>query len=346
MIPLHSSPASNRCKSIHCNAAILHKLFRSIGVCQIMNEFSDCLLIKIFQLLEVQDLIRCCKVCTKWKRVVYDGSLWTNVDLRPFRWKLDEQCIVRLTQTRFRPYLRRLNLSGFSLTPKLFNCLQSDCPNLISLILENVSFIGFNAMDTSLQMFPTTLEFLDLRYSTGDEEAFDLIATNVKLLKCFGLSNHMLSQTNHVGLFRNLKNITVLDFSYCNSLHDATLILIANFCTNLCSLSLIHCNNVSGKDLHLITRHCKHLKALSFSGTSLTDENLSSCEWDNIALEELDVSWCRNITEAGLLLVLPCLPHMVYLRLCSCGFGHAITDRVLQIFSKNSYRRLESIDIR
>ena len=311
-----------------------------------MQHFSDCLLIKIFEWLGMKVLIRCCHVCKKWKRVAYDSSLWQDVDLRPFRWKLDEQCIVRLVQSRLKPCLRRLNLSGFSLTPKLFNQLESCCPNLISMILENVTFIGFNTVNTKFNSFPKTLRILDLRHSNGDEEAFSVVVANVASLECFGVTNHILLHTNHVRLFRNLKNITVLDFSYCNSLYDVTLILIANFCTKLRSLSLNHCNNVNGRDLHLIIEHCKRLRSLSFSGTSLTDQNLSQCDWVNIDLEELDVSWCRNITETGLVTLLPQLTHLVYLRLCSCGFGHAITDQVLNTLSTNEYPKLAVLDVR
>jgi len=310
-----------------------------------MRELSDCVLIKVFIKLELKSLVRCCFVCSRWKRIIYDSSLWIDVDLRPFRWKLDEQSVVRLIQTRFHPCLKSMNLSGFSLTPKLFGELRLQCPNLVCLTLENVTFIGFNVMPNHLLKFPPRLELLDLRYSNGDEEAFVLISSNVKQLKCFGVTNHMMLHVNEVQLFQNLNRVNVLDFSYCNALFDATLLLVGTFCTQLYSLSLSHCNNVSGNGLDLIVQNCKNLKSLSFSGTSLTDQNLSNCNWGNLQLEELDVSWCRNITENGLMALLPKLNHLVYLRLCSCGFGHAITDRVLATLSNNSYPKLEILDV-
>ena len=311
-----------------------------------MEDFSDCILIKIFQWLELKDLTRCSFVCNKWKRIVYDSSLWTVVDLRPYRWRLDEQSVIRLTHARFQPCLIHMNLSGFSLTPKIFNELESSCPHLRSLILENVTFIGFNQNVNQQLRFPKTIELLDLRYSSGDEEAFMLISCNISNLKYFGLTNHMIMHANEVKLFQNLENINILDFSYCSALFDTTLILVGSFCLNLQSLSLSHCNNVSGNGLDLLVRNCKQLRSLSFSGTSLTDGNLSNCNWENITLEELDISWCRNVTENGLISLLPQLKDLVYLRLCSCGFGHAITDRVLITLEETPHPKLEILDVR
>eukprot|EP00111_Clytia_hemisphaerica_P017775 TCONS_00052558-protein len=308
-----------------------------------MDGLVDCILIKILQWLDVRHLCICSQVCHDWRRVAYDSELWADINLCPFRWKLDEQAIVRLIHTRFQPLMRKLNLTSFSLTPKMFTELQVRCPNLQSLILENVNFIGFSESYKDSYNFPERLFHLDIRYSSGDPIAYEIITENLTTLHSIGITNSLLSSVNNIKIIRNLRNIRVLDFSHCNSLNDATLVLLGTFCTKLTSLSLNHCNNVRGNDLSFIIEHCPLLKALCFNGTSLDDTSLLRCNWGNIALEELDISWCRNITERGLIQVLPCLKNLEYLRLCSCGFGHAITDNVLQVLT--GHQKLQFVDV-
>ena len=309
-------------------------------------DLSDCVLLKIFYWLEIPVLAKCSQVSHGWRRVAYDSELWMDVDLCPFRWKLDENSIVRLINTRFKPFLRKLNLTSFSLTPKLFSELAIRCPNLRSLILENVNFIGFcqQLLREATHSFPSHLHHLDIRYSSGDPIAYEVITENLTSLRSLGITNSLLAQVNNVNVIRNLRNIQILDFSHCNSLYDGTLVLLASFCTRLTSLSLNHCNNVRGHDLSLIIDACSELKALSFSGTSLDDTSLIQCNWKKVHLKELDISWCRNITEHGLLKVLPLLGELNYLRLCSCGYGHAITDGVLQILW--DHQTLQLLDVR
>ena len=309
-----------------------------------MDRLPDCVLIKIFQWLSIPQLVTSSLVCRDWKRVTYDSELWSDVDLCPYRWKLDEQAIIRLTNSRFQPSLRRLNLTSFSLTPKLFTELHTCCPNLRSLILENVNFIGYSAVDQDMYKFPSDLHHLDIRYSSGDPAAYKIITQNIGSLQSIGMTNSLLSQVNNVEIIRNLRNIRMLDFSHCNSLYDATMVLIGTFCSNLISLSLSHCNNVKGQNLVMIIDACPYLKALSFNGTSLDDASLQQCDWKKVSLEELDISWCRNITELGLIEVLPLISDLNYLRLCSCGFGHAITDRVLEVLWK--HQKLKYLDVR
>jgi len=320
-----------------------------------MDLISDCVLLKIFNWLEIPVLAKCSQVSHNWRRVAYDSELWMDVDLCPFRWKLDENLIIRLISTRLKPFLRKLNLTSFSLTPKLFSELATSCPHLQSLILENVNFIGFcnytnNNQQQQLQdqtnttyTFPSNLRHLDIRYSSGDPTAYEVITNNLTNLRSIGITNSLLAHVSNVKIIKNLRNIQMLDFSHCNLLYDATLVLLATFCTQLTSLSLNHCNNVRGHDLSLIIEACSELKALSFSGTSLDDASLIQCDWKKINLEELDISWCRNITERGLLQVLPLLDKLVYLRLCSCGYGHAITDGVLQILW--GHQTLQLLDV-
>lgn len=312
-----------------------------------MENFSTCTLAKIFHWLDIRDLIRCSKVCKKWNELVYDSCLWKRVDLTDFSWTLDSSRLVGLINNWFKPCLRSLNLFGFSITPDILNQLAIDCPNLKALALESTIFVKFENLKYTPK-FPNKLAYLDLRLSTGDGEAFRLMPSSLKRVEYLGFTDELLMHGNDTievrNLFEELTNVKFLDFNCCNSFYDFCLGFIGLFCPHITSLTIKHCNNIRGNSLHVLIQNCPLLKTLKFSGTSLHDENLENCDWDKVNLEELEISWCRNVTEYGLVTLLPKLQDLVYLRLCSCGFGQAITDEVLFCFDPSVHTKLKYLD--
>lgn len=312
-----------------------------------MEEISSCILMKIFRWLDIRELVRCSKVCTQWRDIVNDSCLWKHVDLTNHRWTLNHSILLNLIQSRFKPCLRSLNLSGFSITSEILTELAKHCSNLQAMILENVTFAGFEELSEDDMKFPKTLEYLDLRLSTGDKNVFKLISSSVPRMKCLGFTDGLLMDGTQIpNLFETLTNALALDFDCCNSFYDAGLTFIGCFCQSLTSLTISDCNNIRGNNLHLITSNCKTLRTLKFSGTSLEDENLAKCNWNETLIEELEISWCRNVTEDGLVMLLPQLSHLIYLRLCSCGFGQAITDEVLRTLEPSTHKQLSVLDVR
>lgn len=315
-----------------------------------MYEYSPCLLVKIFQRLDIRSLLRCSRVCKQWRDLIYDSCLWKQVDLTDYRWSLDCHSLANLIHTRFQPCLRSLNLSGFSLTPQILTQLAEDCVNLKAMVLETTTFVRFGNLESEVRaMFPKSLAYLDLRLSTGESEAFKMISSHLDDMEYLGFTDELLrngNDTNEVqSLFQRLKNIKALDFNCCNSFYDTSLAFIGRFCPLLTSLTIEHCNNIRGVNLSVVVENCSLLRTLKFSGTSLHDDNLENCDWSKLKLEELEISWCRNVTEYGLFHLLPQLPHLVYLRLCSCGFGQAITDDVLSTLLPEFHTKLKYLDV-
>lgn len=317
-----------------------------------MHEFSSCMLVKIFRRLDIRSLLRCSTVCKEWRDLIYDSCLWKTVDLTDYRWSLDCSSLASLIHTRFQPCLRSLNLSGFSLTPEILTLLAEDCINLQAMVLETATFVRFEKLDSASQpKFPKSLAYLDLRLSTGEADAFKLISLHLENIQYLGFTDELLlhgsdqSADNKVSLFKKLSTVKALDFNCCNSFYDTCLAFIGRFCNYLTSLTIEHCNNIRGVDLHLVIENCPLLRTLKFSGTSLHDDNLERCDWSKVKLEELEISWCRNVTEYGLFHLLPQLPHLIYLRLCSCGFGQAITDDVLSALESHIHTKLKYLDV-
>lgn len=316
-----------------------------------MDEFSSCLLVKVFHRLDIRSLLRCSSVCKQWRDLIYDSCLWKQVDLTDYRWSLDCFSLRNLIHTRFQPCLRSLNLSGFSLTPEILTQLAEDCVNLKAMVLETATFGRFENRESEIQpKFPKSLVYLDLRLSTGEADAFKLISLHLEDIQYLGFTDELLlhgtdTLEDNSSLFQRLKNVTALDFNCCNSFYDTSLAFIGKYCNLLRSLTIEHCNNIRGVDLSLVVDNCPFLRTLKFSGTSLHDDNLENCDWSKVRLEELEISWCRNVTEYGLYHLLPQLPHLIYLRLCSCGFGQAISDDVLSALESHIHTKLKYLDV-
>lgn len=305
--------------------------------------FSGCHLLNIFKWLSLKDLTRCCFVCKIWRRVSYDSSLWTRLSLSSFQYHLGEKGLVKLLWDRCRPLLHSLNLSHIPVTPSVFNLLAKYCRYLKCLVLVNSSFEGFKNRDHF--HFPNTLELLNLRHS-GESKAFLCIAKNLRRVKYFAFTNGFLvSIQDYEKLFRGLTNVTILDVSHSYIVNDDILTHVAENCPQLTSLSIRHCSNFYGDSLEFLIEKCQQLRSLSIIGTGIEDFAFERCAWKDSKIEELDISWCRNITNAGLNLILPNLTNLRYLRLCSCQFGLAIDELVMENM-RGKHPFLEILDIR
>ena len=55
--------------------------------------------------------------------------------------KLNEMCLIKVIRTRMVPLLYKLNLGGFTLSPRVFRVLVQHCPRLKVLCLESTTFV-------------------------------------------------------------------------------------------------------------------------------------------------------------------------------------------------------------
>ncbi|CAJ0965515.1 unnamed protein product [Ranitomeya imitator] len=54
----------------------------------------DSVLLEVLSFLSVRDLIRSCRVCKRWKRLILDKSLWRYVDLTPYKVRFSPMVVV------------------------------------------------------------------------------------------------------------------------------------------------------------------------------------------------------------------------------------------------------------
>lgn len=314
---------------------------------QPIKTLPDTVLLKVFSYLPEEQVCKVASVCEAWKRVAYDSSLWESVDLRRFHTSLDEIRLTRLIRSRMIPLLQKLNLGGLSLSPRVFQILTKDCPKLKVLCLESVTFLeNFNATENC---FPVGLSTLDLRHSSGDESAFQVIAQNVRDVENLGLSDHyitsLIASNDIETMFPRLSNVRVLEFSYCVALTDTMMVNIALYCKSIRSICLRRCNTFQGASLAPLIESCPLLTSLVLDGTCVSDSALRAVDWEDSALTEVDLSWCRHLSPEGLKSMLPHLPKLRYLRLCCVGYGHAVTDDLLYDMSATRNQNLEILDM-
>jgi len=305
---------------------------------------SNSVLLLIFKWLKHKDLVSCSLVCQSWKRAASDNSLWTNVDLSRHRRNLNEKRILSFIASRGSTQLISLNLSHLSITPLILKSLKSKCPNLKFLNLQQCCFDRFIDEIEDYANIPDQLELLNIRH-THDHPFLQAISRKLQLVKYLAFTNSFLLNVEKFEFFRVAKNLVGLYISHSSAASDDMLSYIARKCRHLKSLSIRHCSNIYGEDLHEVLEKCKNLRSLYIVGINIDNGALQSCDLSKSRLEELEVSWCKDVKSAGLRKLLSKRSSLKYLRLCSNMFGGAINcDVVTAMYFRHP--KLKVFDIR
>ena len=117
-----------------------------------------------------------------------------------------------------------------------------------------------------------------------------------------------------------------LGFSCSKAQYD--LVHLLHF-RNLTSLCLRRCNNIVGESLPSLIENCSSLTSLVLDGTSVTDDAVKAVRWERSRVTEVDLSWCRHLTQDGLTSMLPNCRFLRYLRLCCCGYVWALKSNTM-----------------
>ena len=111
---------------------------------------------------------------------------------------------------------------------------------------------------------------------------------------------------------------------------------------NLKSLCLRRCNNIQGESLPVLIDNCSSLTSLVLDGTSVSDEAVTPVRWERSIITEVDLSWCRNITQDGLKSMLPRCRFLRYLRLCCCGYVEKLNLSIFVLIIHENLAKLNS----
>ena len=318
-----------------------------------MEKIPESILLRIFSYLRIGELLRVSRVNSDWRRVAHDSCLWQEVSLRKYSNNIPDLMLRKLIKNFFSKKLKYLDLTSFNVSSGTLYVLSKNCPRIRSLALEKVIFYESYKEVPQFAYFPRNLKDLNISHSIGPASVYRNITKSLgtDTLESLRVSDAFLESFSEKPstildfFLRQRLSIKFLEFSYCKQLTDDSLKQMIFCCRNLSSLSVHRCQNISGDFLRAIFHASPYLRSLILDGTMVTGQLLKMINWNRSLLVELDISWCRKITEDGLRCTLPRLKFLRYLRVSCCGYGHALTDKVLHAMAEKSWRFLEILDV-
>ncbi|KAI8380853.1 hypothetical protein BD560DRAFT_365461 [Blakeslea trispora] len=253
------------------------------------------LLIKIFSQLPVKDLLKSALVCREWSRLVFDGSLWTTIDVSPFYKSIPIELILKLIKSSGH-FLRTANFRGcIQLTGHALRTLSTECPYIEVLIIKDCRGLSTASINHFLQR-----------------------AMYLKVLDVSGLDTIKSSTLSHSTFqFHSLER---LNLSWCRNLTGAGVLNLVQSCSHLTHLKLNGCPQLDNT-MHSLGRLLPNLVYLNLAAcTSLTDACLSDFFEGNPALQltHLTLSSCSRLTDTSVRMISLHAKQLTHLELSGC----------------------------
>ncbi|EFX00169.1 f-box domain containing protein [Grosmannia clavigera kw1407] len=286
----------------------------------------------IFSFLKPKELVRLSGVNREFRRICFDGQLWTRFDASEFYQEIPMQSLCNII-AKAGPFVKDLNLRG-CIQVKGYDegkAMSQACTNLVQATLEG-SNINCDNLETLLR------------------QNKKLAHVNLMGLCCVHLPTCMT-------IAQNCTQLEVLNLSWCKNVAAEMIVPIINSCPGLRDLRI---GEVRGLDNLLLAKalfRTNRLERLVLSGCQdLTDVALCTMlhgtdpEIDLLTdrpnvpprrLRHLDLSRCRRLTNRGVAALGYSVPDLEGLVLAGCT---ALTDGALEpIFA--STPRLAYLDL-
>ncbi|XP_028405209.1 uncharacterized F-box/LRR-repeat protein C02F5.7-like [Dendronephthya gigantea] len=318
-----------------------------------MEVFPESVVLKIFSYLSTGELVRVSRVNSEWQRIAHDWQLWRVVNLAKYSKNIDDLTLRKLVRSSFKAKLKYLDLTRFNISTGTLHLIKITSSAIETLILKYATFCESQKNFPEISYFPHNLKALNIAQSTGPTTVYRNIIESLgkDTLESLVIGDEFLelfteNKLNFLNFFQRQRlTLEALEFSFCKELTDDWLKQILICCKNLRFLCVRRCRRVEGEFLRFILDICPFLRTLICDGIKISDENFKVPDWSRCMLVELDLSRCRCVTEDGLLSMLPKLKFLRYLSVSCCGYGHALTDKVLKAMAGKSWKFLETLDV-
>ncbi|XP_021285351.1 F-box protein SKP2A isoform X2 [Herrania umbratica] len=111
-----------------------------------------------------------------------------------------------------------------------------------------------------------------------------------------------------------------LDLSKSFKLSDRSLYALAHGCPNLTKLNISGCTSFSDEALEYLTNFCRKLKILNLCGCvkAATDRALQAIGQNCNVLQSLNLGWCENVGDLGVMSLAYGCPDLRCFDLCGC----------------------------
>lgn len=301
-----------------------------VSVTPTLSWLPDSVLLEVLSFLSVRDLIRSCRVCKRWRRLVLDKSLWRHVDLTPC--KLNSKILWRLVRHWLGTSMQTLKIKGLLLsakkqeflTPAILQVLEKRFPSLESLHLEETSLRSL-----SYDCLPSTLKTLELSQCEIPMTWFKSSPNKSKSLpklETLILSNVSSFSNHHLEAICSQSALKTLYLAGTYRVTDIGIQKAVPYLKGLQHFKLNGCN-VTDITLHLIGCHLKHLRTLALTNfCSLTDAGLA-CLSGIKTLEKLWLEYCFRLSSNCIIAVCVNMAALNYLNLNGIFFeGQGIDE--------------------
>ncbi|XP_073510258.1 F-box/LRR-repeat protein 12 [Phyllobates terribilis] len=290
----------------------------------------DSVLLEVLSFLSVRDLIRSCRVCKRWKRLILDKSLWRYVDLTPY--KLNSKILWHLLRHWLGTSMQTLKLKGLLksvkkqefLTPAVLQVLEKRylCLEYLHLQETNLRSVGYDCL-------PSTLKTLELSECEIPLTWFKTTGKTKDLLKLENLILNKVSSfsNQHLEIVCSQSSLKSLCLSGTYRINDIGVQKVVPYLKGLEHLKLNECN-ITDIALHLICCHLKHLKTLALIDFRyLTDAGLA-CLSGVKTLEKLWLDYCIGFSARSIVTVSVSLPVLNFLSLNGILFESQGIDEI------------------
>lgn len=279
------------------------------------------------------------------------------------------------------PRLTTLSISGACrLSDAALSSLVSSAPALQSLNLSQCSLLTSASIDTLADSLATSLRELYINDCQSIQPMLILPALKkLEHLEVLSLSGIQTINDNFLRGFivargHNIKELVLTD---CVKLTDSSMKVIAETCSKLCTLDLGNLRKLTDSALGFLANACREIHTLKLCRNAFSDEAIAAfletsgellkelslnnvtkvghCTALSLArrsrkLLSLDLSWCRNLTNEALGLIVDSCLSLKVLKLFGCSQvtnvfldGHSNSD--VQIIGLKTSPVLEHIRV-
>ncbi|GAA5799012.1 hypothetical protein HPULCUR_004421 [Helicostylum pulchrum] len=300
----------------------------------LVTKLPDELQIKILKELPVQDLLKSTMVCHKWDKLVYDGSLWTTLNVTPFYKTIPTEHILKLVKCSSH-FLKTANFRGcIQLTGHSLRVLAENCPNTQALIIKDCRGLSASSIGYCLQKL-NQLKVLDV--SGLDTIKFStLLGLSLAKLQKLNMSwCRNITGPGIVSMITTCSNIQYLKLNGCPQLDHITMASLGSCLPHLSHLSLAACTSLVDTALLSFLKSHSHNKLTHLNLSScarLTDASLRNLAIYSNILSHLELAGCVLLTDQGFNFLSPRLRTLVYLDLEDV---HQITGATVKSIAKH-----------
>ncbi|EUB63324.1 F-box/LRR-repeat protein 20 [Echinococcus granulosus] len=269
-----------------------------------ITKLPEKLLLRIFSFLTHRELCTIARVSKQWRRLAYDESQWSCLNLRPEHGGLSVPTVedfLNLVNQRSGEGLRYLELNSDLITIPVLEELGNKCTNLRYLTLDFSNAMQLHDFN-DLMAFPGLLTYLciclsDVIFMEGLMRKIYPCLSSLEVLHLIGTFERAAEEEEEIYEVVNISkirahtpNLRVINLYGISFVDDSHVELLATNCLQLECIALNYCLNVKGAAFPLIISNCKKLKTLLLCHCGLEDEYIMQVPWENSQLCELDIT--------------------------------------------------------